>query len=141
MWARSLVLSWKIELSPPINWIKHWSNSLFHLTNAQLTIVFLQQGCLIIMDHKALWEILTLSSHLFQVYSLPELNLESIFRTPPQTKEYDLPSLQQNFGCRWIGTMSHGSLISNDYFGEENSIVYTTLETIEEEDHLDNIYW
>ena len=36
--------------------------------------------------------------------------------------------------------MSHGSLISNDYFGEENSIVHTTLETIEEEDHRPIIY-
>ncbi|RDX66749.1 NAC domain-containing protein 91, partial [Mucuna pruriens] len=74
------------------------------------------------------------------VYTLPKVNLESIFPTPPRAEEYDSPSLQQSTIVIEEEPSSQAFSFPNPYLGEENNIMHIPLETIEEEDHLDNIY-
>nr|KYP75561.1 NAC domain-containing protein 69 [Cajanus cajan] len=74
------------------------------------------------------------------VYTLPEVNLESIFPAPPQAEEYELPSIQQSTICIEQESSSRGSSFPSAYIGEKNNTMHIQMETIEEEDHLDNIY-
>lgn len=76
--------------------------------------------------------------YLFQVGTLPVMNLESIFQAPPQAEEYDFPaSMQQpSIGIEQEAFPPNSPFL-NAYFRNENSSMQLPYETTEEEDNAD----
>ncbi|KAJ1390789.1 NAC domain [Sesbania bispinosa] len=70
------------------------------------------------------------------VYTLPEMTLESIFPTRPQADEYDFPSLQYS-PIFTDQELFQDSTFTNICFGNENNITQIPFDTTEDEDNVD----
>ncbi|KAJ1414777.1 NAC domain-containing protein 69, partial [Sesbania bispinosa] len=78
----------------------------------------------------------TIADTIPDVYTLPEMTLESIFPTPPQTDEYDFPSLQYS-PIFTDQEPFQDSTFTNICFGNENNITQFPFDTTEDEDNVD----
>ena len=74
---------------------------------------------------------------MFQVYALPETNLESVFLEPPQADESDFPPLQDFPIVIEEEPYFQDSLFTNAFLGNENNIMQFSFDATEEEDNTD----